>query len=84
MRANGSPGEELPPLSQSDAKKSQIPDGPRSEHWVGEASPERGRGRKYSDCRDHRGLLDASGSAGGDDYPDWGTSFRPISLAKCG
>jgi hypothetical protein len=46
MRANGSPGEELPPLSQSDAKKSQIPDGPRSKYRVGETSSGRGRGRK--------------------------------------
>ena len=33
---------------------------------------------KSSDCRDHRGRLDASGNAGCDDYPDWGTSLRPI------
>jgi hypothetical protein len=36
-------------------------------------------GEKFSDCRDHRRLVDASGNADCDDYPDWGTSLRPIS-----
>ena len=41
-------------------------------------------GEKSSDCRDHRGRLDPSGSADFDDYPDWGTSLRPISWPTCG
>ena len=35
-------------------------------------------GENSSDRGDQRGLLDASGNAGCDDYPDWGTSLRPI------
>jgi hypothetical protein len=41
-------------------------------------------GEKSSDCRDHIGILDASGSASCDDYPGWGTSLRPIRSLKCG
>jgi hypothetical protein len=35
-------------------------------------------GENSSDRGDQRGLLDASGNAGCDDYPNWGTSLRPI------
>jgi hypothetical protein len=41
-------------------------------------------GEKSSDCRDHRVRLDASGNADCDDYPDWGTSLRPIRSPTCG
>ena len=36
-------------------------------------------GAKLSDCRDHRAPLDVSGNAICDDYPDCGSSLRPIS-----
>jgi len=41
-------------------------------------------GEKPSDCRDHIGLLDASGIAGCGDYPDWGILLCPISSPMCG